>query len=122
VVLPFAGVGVGDGGGGVKKALEVIAVRAAEAHTPVFVLSEDASGAGKLLCLAAVPAAGGGLCAGEWVAAALAPVGGKGGGKASLAQGQAPLPASEEEKAAAREAAVEAARNHAAAHAKRLCS
>ena len=50
-------------------------------------------GAGKTLVLAGVPASrAGALPAGEWAKSALAVLGGKGGGKPTLAQGQGGAP------------------------------
>ena len=61
---------------------------------------------GKVACVASTPA-GGALQANQWLAAALAPCGGRSGGKPTFAQGSAPdaglLPAALE---AAREFAV----------------
>lgn len=51
---------------------------------------ENPGGEGRLFCFAYVPEEQtANLKANEWVAAALAPLGGKGGGKADNAQGQA---------------------------------
>ena len=88
----------------VRKALDVLSRGAAAASVAVMAFSEDDSG--KLVCLAVVPPA----CpldikADDWVNAALAPCGGRGGGKGAAAQGQASGP-SADDKAAALEAAA----------------
>jgi alanyl-tRNA synthetase len=68
-----------------KKALDALASHGQAA----LALSVDPE-SGKLLCVAFVPPhLTGLLAANEWVAAALEPCGGRGGGKADAAQGQA---------------------------------
>ena len=90
-----------DGGGaqGVLRALQK-----AHASHAMLVLAADAHG--KVACVASTPATGA-LQANLWLAAALAPCGGRGGGKPSFAQGSAP-------DAGALPAAIEAARAFAA--------
>jgi len=104
----LAGVDLGsEDGKAAKKALDLI--KKTQGDTPVLCLSPSPSG-DKLLCFASCAEGAGDLAANEWVAAALAACGGRGGGRADAAQGQASLQGGEEAKAeAARVAAVDAA-------------
>jgi alanyl-tRNA synthetase len=87
-----------DEAGGDAKVLSNAADAVAAKHgASVCALLVSAAGGGKgggrVVAVASVPRGGagdaGGLKANEWVAAALAPVGGRGGGKPASAQGQA---------------------------------
>jgi alanyl-tRNA synthetase len=75
-------------------AADAVAAKHGDAVCALLVsAAEGGKGGGRVVAVATVPqggaAAGAGLKANEWVAAALAPVGGRGGGKPASAQGQA---------------------------------